>query len=145
MNSGPVSARPPHRHAGHAGDASPAWRHQHNGKARFTSSRRAWLVIFRMWIRARRADNLHPYLCRWTNGPRPSRTAPGHYHIGHGGRSPQGWLLHQARTRILYPYYRARLTVKIYAGRAQAPPDWKSPFRGCKPASPDPLSRKAQS
>jgi hypothetical protein len=80
----------------------------HGGKRRYQSRRRAWLVIFRIWIRERRFDTLTPYTCRWAHHWDDGKTGLPHIHIGHGRYTAQQRLAHQVKLLIVWPYYRRR-------------------------------------
>jgi hypothetical protein len=84
------------------------WRSAHHGKFRYRSRRRAWLAVFRIWLREHRFDSLEPYTCRWGPDWEKGRTAEPHIHIGHGKFQPSERARHWLRRHAVWPYYRAR-------------------------------------
>jgi hypothetical protein len=102
------------------------WRAAHHGKRRYQRRRLAWAAVFRFWVAHRYLDwDLRPYQCCWGPDWRQGAVLSAHYHIGHGRRIRSPW--YWCNRFAVWPYYRMRLTVRIAAGRAQAPPDWLPP------------------
>jgi hypothetical protein len=84
------------------------WRAAHYGKRRYRSRRRAWLVIFSIWLRERHTDSLQPYTCRWGPDWNKGRAGEPHIHIGHGRYTPADRARHWVKRVVVWPFYRAR-------------------------------------
>lgn len=86
------------------------WWRSHLQKKPLPTRRAAWRRVLRLQLRDRRPDfGLRPYAC--TFGSWPDKTAPLHYHVGHGkrlSRRSRRRLACRVRKLTIYPYYRAR-------------------------------------
>jgi hypothetical protein len=86
------------------------WKASHKGKQKHATVLHAWSVIFRIWIRERHTDSLHPYECRWTDDFRQGKTGEPHIHIGHRKQyhSIEKRFWYYRYKLIVWPYFRLR-------------------------------------